>query len=109
VAALGRGRAYLAESSAVTLTLSVNGEVPGGETGVPAHVRAEVTGAPDSTLALRTAGGTVATAPVDSQGRQVLSWMIRDPKARYVRAEVRRRGGSLRGRMVALSNPVWLR
>jgi hypothetical protein len=90
------------------LTLTVDGAGPGEEATVPATVRAEVSGAPDTVLTLRTGTGTVATAPVDSQGRQVLSWVVRDPTARYARAELRRRGGSLRGRMVALSNPVWL-
>jgi hypothetical protein len=103
-----RRRGVIAESSGVVLTRTVDGAGPGEETTVPATVRAEVSGAPDTVLTLRTGTGTVATAPVDSQGRQVLSWVVRDPTARYARAELRRRGGSLRGRMVALSNPVWL-
>jgi hypothetical protein len=105
---LRRGRVYLAESAAVSLTVDADGAGPGDEAPVPVTVCAQVSGAPGTTLVLRTASGTVATAAVGPGGSQVLSGVIRDPAARYVRAEVRRRGGSLRGRMVALSNPVWL-
>jgi hypothetical protein len=108
---LRQGRCYLAESAAVTLGLEARCYAavagPGQVTTVPADVRAQVSGAPGTRLALHTAGGVVARATVGATGRQTLSWVARDPAALFVRAEVRRT--RWHRPMVALTNPIWLR
>ncbi|MEE1929547.1 CehA/McbA family metallohydrolase [Streptomyces sp. TRM 70351] len=115
LAALRAGRSYLAESAAVSLSLTAadgHGRHAGiGErlrTGArtPVTVRLEVTGAPaDATARLLTDQGELRSGPAG-----VLEWRTTASLATFVRAEVRRPGpgGGLPGPMVALTNPVWL-
>ncbi|MFI5915668.1 CehA/McbA family metallohydrolase [Dactylosporangium sp. NPDC051541] len=87
IAGLKRGRAYIAESSAITLELGADGGT----------AEATVTGAPNTTLSLITENGRIAKGEghveADTRGH------------RFIRAEVRQR---YTRRMVALSNPIWL-
>ncbi|MCX5200589.1 CehA/McbA family metallohydrolase [Streptomyces sp. NBC_00237] len=116
LAGIRAGRSYVAESSAVSLGLTVadsRGRTAtlGGRLTAPAAspvtVRLTVTGAaPDCTTHLVTDQGTVRTGP--SGG---LEWATTTSYASYVRAEVRRPPAvpGLPGALVALSNPVFLR
>jgi hypothetical protein len=114
VAGLTAGRSYLAESAKVTLSLVARGgEVtagPGDEVQAPADVAAAVTGAPGTSLVLRTARGVAATARTGADGCGAVRWHASDASARCVRVEVRRPRGrtGMRGAMVAMSNPIWL-
>jgi hypothetical protein len=113
---LRRGRCYVAESSAVSLVLSASREDSAstagpGETvttppGADVTVTAEVSGAPDATIALVTDGGCVGRAKTDASGDGRLTWTTSGGEARFARVEVRRRATF--PSMVALSNPVWL-
>jgi hypothetical protein len=115
VESLRRGCCYVAESSAVSLALSASrddGTVTAGpgETltvppGAAVTVTAEVSGAPDASIALVTDGGCVGRAKTDASGDGRLSWTA-GGQARFARVEVRRRAHF--SSMVALSNPVWL-
>jgi hypothetical protein len=116
IRALRRGHCYVAESSAVTLALSASsddGTAAGGpgETlivspDVPVNISADVTGAPDSHLAIVTDRGCVARARTDTAGAGTLRWTGAGGAARFARVEVRRRARL--PSMVALSNPIWL-
>jgi PHP domain len=113
---LRRGRCYVAESSAVSLVLSASRDggaltAGPGETltvppGADVTVAAEVSGAPDASIALLTDGGCVGRAKTDASGDGRLTWTAPGGQARFVRVEVRRR--SRFPSMVAMSNPVWL-
>jgi hypothetical protein len=113
---LRRGRCYVAESSAVSLVLSASRDggaltAGPGETltvppGADVTVAAEVSGAPDASIALLTDGGCVGRAKTDASGDGGLTWTAPGGQARFVRVEVRRR--SRFPSMVAMSNPVWL-
>jgi hypothetical protein len=113
---LRRGRCYMTESSAVTLALTASrndGTAPAGPgealvvaPGAPVTVTAEVTGAPDSSLAIVTDGGCVGRTRTDSTGAGTLTWTGSGAEVRFARVEVRRRARF--PSMVALSNPVWL-
>lgn len=116
VGGLRRGRCYVAESSAVTLTLNALGDDgcmsagPGQalilRAGASVAVTTEVTGAEDCNLAIVTDVGCVARARTDSYGFGKLTWMCSAGDAKFARIEVRRR--SRFPSIVALSNPVWL-
>jgi hypothetical protein len=119
VPALRRGRAYLAESARVGMELTarcgpvlagLGEDLPVPPAG-PVTVRAQVTGAPGTTVVVRTAYGVVATARVDASGDTEFAWETSGSQSRYVRMEIRRPRSKLGvpGPMVALSNPVWLR
>jgi hypothetical protein len=114
VAGLRHGRSYMAESSAVSLALRASHD-GGGATAGPGEtlvvppdaavtVTAQVSGAPDASVALVTDGGCVGRAKTDSSGDGWLTWTA--GQARFARVEVRRRARF--PSMVALSNPVWL-
>jgi predicted metal-dependent phosphoesterase TrpH len=119
VDALRRGRAYLAESAGVSMELTARcGPVlagPGEDLpvppGKPVSVRARISGAPGTTVVVRTAAGIAATARVDDSGDTEFGWETAGCGSRFVRVEVRRprRWRGLPGPMVALTNPVWLR
>lgn len=113
VAALRRGRAYLAESSAVTLdVVATSGGLPAGPgeelpVGPLSEVSltARVTGAPGATMVLQSALGPAATATAAEDGSGTLTWRGRGALRRFLRVEVRAANLT---RMVALSNPVHL-
>jgi hypothetical protein len=69
-------------------------------------VTAEVSRAPDATIALLTDGGCVGRAKTDTAGDGRLTWTTSAGQARFARVEVRRRATF--PSMLALSNPVWL-
>lgn len=119
VAALRRGRCYLAESSAVQLTLTASCAVGGhllaagpGETlpvapgAADVTVTATVSGAPNTRMAIITGAGRVADVRIDQSGAGSIRWTGSGDSMRFVRAEVRRR--AIPRSMVALTNPVWL-
>jgi hypothetical protein len=95
-----RGRCYVAESSAVRLTLNGSREAD------MVIVTAEVCGAADATVSLITDNGCVGRARTDADGAGVLRWTSPAGASQFARVEVRRR--SRFPSMVALSNPVWL-
>lgn len=76
------GRAYVVESTAVTLDLAASclagTASPGEDLAVPADapvtVCATVTGAPGCTLTIHTAAGVVAASTVDGSGTRHLRW-----------------------------------
>jgi len=116
LAAVRAGRAYVAESSAVSLELSASA---GGRTaGIGERLRAAagdlvdvaltVAGAPGTTAVFFTDQGQVMERPVPADGR--VTWTTRPRVSAYVRAEVRRAPAipGLPGPMVALTNPVFL-
>ena len=116
VESLRGGRSYLAESAAVTMTLTAvcsvdpTATVGPGETlpvplGATVTVCAAVSGAPDAVLALITPAGCVARAAVDASGAASLRWTTGD--GGFARVEVRRRSRAGTSTMVALTNPVW--
>jgi hypothetical protein len=88
---------------------------PGAEVPVPpaapVQVCARISGAPGSTVVVRTAAGVAARTRVDDSGEQEFAWDTSGSRSRFVRVEVRRPGFArgLLSRMVALTNPVWLR
>ncbi|RSS75610.1 CehA/McbA family metallohydrolase [Streptomyces sp. WAC06614] len=118
LAGLRAGRAYAAESSAVSVTFTAVtprgrhadiGEilrVPDPATEV--LVRLAVTGTDGPCdLRLVTDQGTVFTAPAATS----LEWRTTAARSAYVRAEVRRpapAGSPLPGAPAALTNPIWL-
>jgi hypothetical protein len=115
VAGLRRGRCYLAESSAVALVLKASrddrisagpGETLTLQPGAAVTVTAQVSGAPDASVALVTDAGCVGRARTDVSGDGQLMWTSVGGEARFARVEVRRRATF--PSMVALSNPVWL-
>ncbi|MEV5167297.1 CehA/McbA family metallohydrolase [Streptomyces werraensis] len=114
------GRCYVAESAAVSLTLTAAG--PRGEhAGIgerlrvaddsPVVVRAEVTGAPGCTVRLVTDQGVLHTsAPLPASGEGTVEWRTTPAYAAYVRAEVRHEAVAppLPGSLAAFTNPVFL-
>jgi hypothetical protein len=115
IRAIRGGQCYLAESNAVTLALRASRDDgaavagPGDFLSVspdsPVTVVVEVTGAPDSNLAIITDRGCVARAKSDACGVATLRWTGVGEAARFARVEVRRHARF--PSMVALSNPVW--
>jgi hypothetical protein len=121
VEGLRRGRAYIAESSEVTVELTAS--CPAGDRTVtagpgetlvmsptaPVTVNAAVNGAPGASLALITAAGCAVRATVDGSGAGRLTWTTTGADARFARVEVRRAARRRLPSMVALTNPVWFR
>ncbi|WP_405982459.1 CehA/McbA family metallohydrolase [Streptomyces sp. NBC_00158] len=117
LAGLRAGRAYAAESSAVSLDFTAvtpGGDHAGiGETLTPTGpdtevlVRLSVTGAEGCELRLVTDQGPVFTAP----GAASLEWRTTSARTAYVRAEVRHppQAPPLPGPPAALTNPIRLR
>jgi hypothetical protein len=118
VEALRRGRCYLAESSAVTvsLTAAVDGAGAGagpGETLLVPHdsavtVTGTVLGAPESTVAIITDTGCVGRASIDSTGTGSVKWTGAPADVRFALIEVRHASRTRMRPMVALTNPVWV-
>ncbi|MFJ8107293.1 CehA/McbA family metallohydrolase [Streptomyces sp. NPDC096132] len=114
------GRAYVAESSAVSLAFSATGG-RGERAGIgerleldadaPVTVRLEVTGAPGRTVRFVTDEGVVFTgSPLPASGVGVVEWRTTPSYAAYVRAEVRHAATAqpLPGALAAFTNPVFL-
>ncbi|MGW3072023.1 MULTISPECIES: CehA/McbA family metallohydrolase [unclassified Kitasatospora] len=127
---LRAGRSWLAESSAVTLDLTVTGHGRragiGEELTVPADapldVRLTVSGVPGGTVRLLTDEGQMHQESLPADGAGTVIWRTTASLAAYVRAEVRHpkadgtpgRGNSMGpdlpwGPMAALTNPIVLR
>lgn len=109
---IGAGRSYVAESSAVTLSMLARagarrragiGERLAVGRRRAVRVRLRVQGAPGSVATFHTEDGRVASAPVDDRDATA-SFATTAGESEYVRAEVRRADG----RMVALTNPIRL-
>ncbi|KOT92675.1 phosphoesterase [Streptomyces sp. NRRL F-5755] len=112
------GRTYLAESSALTLTLTATGPKAEHATigeRLPVQDSAEVTvnlhvtGAPPNcTARLLTDQGQLFTTPLPTSGP--VTWHTTPANATYVRAEVRHPSTTpgVPGPMVAMTNPVFL-
>lgn len=117
LAGLRAGRAYAAESSAVSVdftAVTARGAHAGiGETLAPADadtevlVRLSVTGAEGCELRLVTDQGLVLTVPAAASAQ----WRTTSARTAYVRAEVRHpaQAPPLPGPPAALTNPIWLR
>ncbi|MBL1067468.1 CehA/McbA family metallohydrolase [Streptomyces sp. 7-21] len=123
LAGLAAGRSYLAESSAVAVSLTVSdergahatiGERLHTDPGARVTVRCHVTGAPENgTVRLLTDQGELRVEPVPSGGAAQVEWDTTASLASYVRAEIRHApadGGAsgLPGAMAAMTNPVFL-
>ncbi|TDC20513.1 phosphoesterase [Streptomyces sp. 8K308] len=123
LAAIAAGRSYLAESSSVTLDLTVTDE-RGQRVGVGERldapperrvtVRLDASGVPGGVLRLITDQGLMRSTQLSSDiNSGTLTWKTTVSLVAYVRAEVRHRpadGGAsgLPGAMAAMSNPVFL-
>ncbi len=111
VAALRSGNAYVAADSRVHLDLGVESDGASAGMGGRLVARADetvavtlrVSGALGSRVTLHTDLGVVHEVVV-AQPVAALLWETVSDATRYVRAEVR----TLRGEMLALSNPVWI-
>lgn len=116
------GRSYLAESSAVHLTLTVSDE-RGRHSGIgerlvaPADtqvtVRAEASGVPAGIVRLITDQGLMCGHTLPSGGDGAVTWQTTVANVGHLRAEIRRApadGGAsgIPGPMAALTNPVFL-
>jgi predicted metal-dependent phosphoesterase TrpH len=113
-----RGRAYLAESSAVTLnvTASWSSHIAGpGETltapaGAAIWLSTSIVGVARGRLSIITTAGTIASTRIAGSGLHRIECVTTSEAARFARVEVRRTTGRrMLGRMVALSNPIWFR
>jgi predicted metal-dependent phosphoesterase TrpH len=110
------GRSYLAESAAVSASLTVTDERGrqagiGGRLDAPAGtritVRLDAAGVPGGTLRLLSDQGLMRTAPLPADGAGRLEWHTTVDNAAYVRGEVRH-GTEATGAMAALTNPVFI-
>ncbi|QOV47241.1 CehA/McbA family metallohydrolase [Streptomyces chromofuscus] len=114
------GRSYVAESAAVSLSLTASGG-RGAHAGVgerlevgrdtPVTVRLEVSGAPRCVVRFVTDQGVLHTsAPLPVAGSGAVEWRTTPSYAAYVRAELRHEAalGPLPGPMAAFTNPVFL-
>ncbi|MGH3369566.1 MAG: CehA/McbA family metallohydrolase, partial [Nocardioidaceae bacterium] len=119
------GRAWVAESRAVDLDLTVTGPSGAATCGgrvdaAPTDtvtVRLAVSGVPGCTATVRGASGVVAAGAADAEGRIALTRDLPASASPFLRAEVRRPSpdvpadpttGSPGGPMVALTNPVFV-
>ncbi|WOX23817.1 CehA/McbA family metallohydrolase [Streptomyces solicathayae] len=119
LAGLRAGRSYVAESSAVSLELTVT-DARGRTAGLgerlrtapdtPVTVRLAVTGAPGRTARLVTDQGVLHTATLPAEGPGTVEWVTTSAYATYVRAEVRHPATwpPLPGAMAAFTNPLFL-
>jgi hypothetical protein len=117
IAAMRRGRCYVAESSAVTVALNASLDDgtttagPGETLQVPAGARATVTaavrGAPDASIAIITDAGCVGRTRTGDSGEGTVRWSA-SGDSRFARVEARRAAHARFPSMLALTNPVWL-
>ncbi|MEV3855344.1 CehA/McbA family metallohydrolase [Streptomyces sp. NPDC050095] len=119
LAGLAAGHSYLAESSAIRLTLTAtSGDTTAGigerlevPLDAPVTVRLQVSGAPGCTPRFVTDEGVPTTGPaLPASGAGTLEWRTTASYAQYVRAEVRHPPGAAgtAGAWAAITNPVWL-
>jgi len=111
LAGIRAGRSWIAESSAVELSLvaAAGGRGAGiGQRldagGEPVRVRVEVGGAPSGTVSFHTDRGKVHHESLPGNGPGAVEWHTSAAESAFVRVEVRHQGGH----MAALSNPIWL-
>ncbi|WP_190823802.1 CehA/McbA family metallohydrolase [Saccharopolyspora pogona] len=108
---LRAGRSWLAESSAVQLNFTATdghrtagiGERLAVDTGTPVTFELTVSGVPGTTVRLLDQVGPEHTAEVSATGSLTTRWTAYPRYTRWARAEVRRAG-----RMVAMTNPIFL-
>jgi predicted metal-dependent phosphoesterase TrpH len=120
VAGLKAGRAWIAESSSVDLTLTATS---GGATASigerlpvaaaePVTVTCQVSGVPNGTVGFITDEGQTLTQTLDATGTGTVTWKTTAAVSAYVRAEIRHPITSptadLPGAMAALTNPIFL-
>jgi len=116
VDALRFGRCYLAESCAVTVSLTAvaDDETAGpGETlvlsdGAEVTITGAVRAAPHTTAAIITDTGCVARATIDGSGVGVVEWTGTAADVRFALIEVRHASRMRMRPMLALTNPVWM-
>ena len=111
LAGVRAGRAWIAESAAVKLSLHVcaaDRSAGIGERletgGAPALVRAVIGGVPSGTVSFHTDRGTVHRQPLPDASPSIIEWRTSAKESAFVRVEVRHPGGHL----AALTNPVIL-
>ena len=111
LAGLRAGRAWIAESPAVELSLHVRAldrSAGIGERletdGAPAVVRAVIGGVPSGTVSFHTDRGTVHREPLPDGSPSIVEWRTSAEESAFVRVEVRHPGGHA----AALTNPVIL-
>ena len=111
LAGIRGGRSWVADSAAISLSLSV--AAGGSHAGVgerlatgggPCAVRFEVRGVPSASAALHTQDGPVYRQRLKPDGSAVIKWHTRAAESAFVRVEVRHANGH----MAALTNPVLL-
>jgi hypothetical protein len=111
LAGIRAGRAWIAESAAVELSLHVCAadrsagigerlETGGG----PAVVRAVIGGVPSGTVSFHTGRGTVHRESLSDGSPSIIEWRTSAKESAFVRVEVRHAGGHA----AALTNPVIL-
>ncbi|MEV0081369.1 CehA/McbA family metallohydrolase [Saccharopolyspora sp. NPDC050642] len=111
LAGLRAGRSWLAESSAVQLDFTATdgrrtagiGEGLAADRGTPVTFELTVSGVPGTTVRLLDQVGPEHTAEVPATGSLTTRWTTYPRYTRWARAEVRRAG-----RMVAMTNPIFL-
>nr|WP_245633886.1 CehA/McbA family metallohydrolase [Amycolatopsis jejuensis] len=120
LAGLKAGRSWLAESKEVQLDFTasgagqkatIGGRLPAG-TGTPVTVRAEVRGAPGTTVTFLDQLGPEHSEPVPASGAVTVTWTTYPRYSRWVRVEVRHPPTTpatpTPNAMVAMSNPIFL-
>ena len=115
---LRAGRNWLAESSAVQLTMTASdgkrsagiGERLTTNSGKQITVEIVVAGVPGTAVRLYDQNGPQHEAPVDASGAATVRWQTQSRYSAWVRAEVRRPvpTESTSDTMVALTNPIFL-
>jgi hypothetical protein len=117
--ALRHGRSYLAESSAVSASLTATCPDAGadlvagpGDTlcpppGTPVSIEATVSGAPNARITIITATGRAASGGVGVSGTGRIRLTTKGDESGFARVEVRRPTRGSLSSMVAMTNPVW--
>jgi predicted metal-dependent phosphoesterase TrpH len=118
LAAVKAGRAWIAESAAVNLSLTAVGGARQAGIGerlevadaAAVTVTLTVDGAPGATVRLITDQGLRTSATLPASGPGIVTWTTTPQNSRYIRAEVRRPQPTptTADTMVALTNPIFL-
>ncbi len=111
LAGVRAGRSWIAESSAIELSLTVSAADHSAGIGErlktcaePAVIRVELKGVPSGSLSFHTDRGTVHRESLPNDGSGTLEWRTSAEESAFVRIEVRHP----RGQIAALTNPVIL-